>query len=225
MSSGYFITFEGGDGAGKTTLIEKLYETLNQRGLEVIKTRAPGGTEVGKRIRELILHPNEPLVSRAELFLFLADRAQHVEEVIVPALERGHIVLCDRYNDSTIAYQGGARGFELQDVEALCFFATRGLVPHLTLYLDLDPEIGMSRNRKGDKDKDQIEAEDITFHQKIRKTFHQLADREPERLQLIDASKTPEAVYKEALKLIDERCISKPFLKKSASSLATPHRG
>ena len=199
-----FITFEGGDGAGKTTLIDKVYHYLNKSGRSVFKTRAPGGTEIGKEIRHLVLHRNDAhLAKRAELLLFLADRAQHVEELILPALIKGEIVLCDRFNDSTIAYQGGARGFTAGLVGNLCDFACDGLEPDLTLYLDLDPKIGFERARKAGLTKDRIESETLKFHQNIRKAFRQIAQKNPKRFMIIDASLTPEDVFTSAKEKID----------------------
>lgn len=203
---GYFITFEGGEGAGKTSLIISLHAALIEKGYEVMQTRAPGGTEPGKVIRELLLHPTEPVVPEAELFLYLADRAQHVSKVIRPALSQGKVVLCDRYNDSTVAYQGGARGFGLDRVESLCHFATGGLTPNLTIYLDLDPEIGMERIKKAQATKDQIEAEDLSFHRKIRQTFREIAKKHPARFRILDATAPKETVFEQALKLIDAHC-------------------
>ncbi|HSX03780.1 MAG TPA: dTMP kinase [Rhabdochlamydiaceae bacterium] len=200
---GKFITFEGGDGAGKTTLIESVHAALLSKGQKVLKTREPGGSPVGAGIRELLLHSKNPLTKRCELFLFLADRAEHVDKVIVPALEKGEIVLCDRFNDSTIAYQAGARGIDEQQVRALCTIACNGVEPHLTLYLDLDPRVAFERVQKMGKAKDQIEAEDLTFHDKIRAAFHQIAKREPRRFFIIDASQKPESVLMQALKLIE----------------------
>ena len=206
---GCFITFEGGDGAGKSSLIISLHAALIEKGLKVIQTRAPGGTEPGKIIRELILHPQDPVVSKAELFLYLADRAQHGEKIIKPSLEEGTFVLCDRYNDSTVAYQGGARGFGMEEVETLCNFATGGLQPSLTLYLDIDPEIGLERIKSATGRKDQIEQETIDFHKKIRKAFHDIAKKNPDRFQIIDASLNREDVFAEALRLIDDNILAK----------------
>lgn len=208
MKKGHFITFEGGDGAGKSSLIISLHAALIDRGLEVIQTRAPGGTGPGKVIRELLLHPNEPVGKKAELFLFLADRAEHVEKIIRPSLERGVIVLCDRYNDSTIAYQGKVRGFEEKEIERLCHFATGGLIPHLTIYLDIDPMIGLHRVKETSGSKDQIEAEDIAHHRSIRNCFLKMVKRNPQRFKMISAEKPKEDVYKEALKLIDDYCLA-----------------
>ncbi|NGX39746.1 MAG: Thymidylate kinase [Chlamydiae bacterium] len=205
---GHFITFEGGDGAGKSTLIQSLLEALQSLGHDVMQTRAPGGTPAGQTIRELLLHPTDPLVARAELLLFLADRAQQVEKVILPALDQGKIVLCDRYNDSTLAYQGKARGFPLKEVENLCAFATQSLRPELTLYLDLDPRIGIERVKQSSS-KDQIEAEKISFHETIRTAFHELAAADPSRFRIIDASQPKEIVLKESLKQIEDSLVRK----------------
>lgn len=201
---GKFITFEGGDGAGKTTLIESVYETLVSKGKDVLKTREPGGSPVGVEIRKLILHSQTPLTKKCELFLFLADRAEHVDKVILPALEKGQTVLCDRFNDSTIAYQSGARGLDEQTVRSLCTIAASGLEPHLTLYLDLDPRIAFERVKKMGKEKDQIEAEDLAFHDKIRKAFHEIARRESRRFFLLDARQPPESVLITAMKLLHQ---------------------
>lgn len=204
MMKGIFITFEGGDGAGKTTLIQKIFTYLEKHGLDVVQTRAPGGTQIGKDIRNLLLHKHDaPLSKRSELLLFLADRAQHVDELILPHLKKGKIVLCDRFNDSTTAYQGGARGFKEDLVRKLCDFACNSLTPDLTLYLDLDPKIGFERAKKAGLEKDRIESETLKFHQKIRKAFKQIAKKEPKRFIIIDASKTPEEVYSQAKVKID----------------------
>jgi dTMP kinase len=204
---GHFITFEGGEGAGKSSLIIGLHAALIEKGHQVIQTRAPGGTEPGRVIRDLLLHPQVPVVPKAELFLYLADRAQHVEKVILPALEEGKVVLCDRFNDSTIAYQGGGREFGMEKVAELCRFASSGLTPDLTLYLDLDPEIGLQRIKEATGRKDQIEAEALQFHQKIRHCFHQMAQKGG-RFRIIDASLSREEVFQEALRIIDAYCFA-----------------
>ncbi len=200
---GFFITFEGGEGAGKTTLIDQVYAHLQGQSLKVLKTRAPGGTKAGESIRELVLHHKGiSLFSRAELLLFLADRAQHVDEVILPALQQGTIVLCDRFNDSTVAYQGGARGLDVATVKELCAFASHNLQPNLTLYLDLDPKLGLERVNKLGSGKDKIELEKLSFHEKIRRAFHTIAKEEPERFHLLDASLSPEEVFLKAMQVI-----------------------
>lgn len=202
---GFFITFEGGEGAGKSTLMERIFEDLSTNGFSVIKTRAPGGTKVGEAIRHLLLSKeNMSLVPRSELLLFLADRAQHVEEVIKPALNQQKIVLCDRFNDSTIAYQGGARGFDDELVRGLCSFACDNLQPHLTIYLDLDPKIGFKRIKADGVHKDRIESETIDFHRKIREAFHKIAKKDTKRFKMIDASLSRDEVFKQAMQLIND---------------------
>lgn len=154
----------------------------------------------GELIRHLLLHHNEQDVSsRTELFLFLADRSQHVQEVILPALAQKKIVLCDRFNDSTVAYQGGARGFDPDWVRTLCHFATQNLEPTITLYLDIDPHEGLQRVKRS---KDRIEQEDITFHQKIRTAYLSIAKKEPKRFHVLDGSKQPQDVFEDALRLL-----------------------
>lgn len=199
--SGLLITFEGVDGAGKTTLIHKVFSALKEQSEEVFQTRAPGGTPIGLSIRELLLRRWErPMSQRCELLLFVADRAQHVEESIAPALDLGKIVLCDRFNDSTLAYQGGARGFERSWVKQLCAFACHGVVPHLTLYLDLDPQVGLARVQT---QKDRIESEALEFHHTIRRAFLEIAQEEPERFLILDATGSPEQVFRQAMEKIN----------------------
>lgn len=199
--NGLFISFEGGEGAGKTTLIQRVNSYLTQQEKSVLLTRAPGGTMTGELIRHLLLHHDEKDISfRTELFLFLADRAQHVQEVILPALQAGKIVLCDRFNDSTVAYQGGARGFDPDWVEKLCLFATQNLTPTLTLYLDIDPREGLKRVNRT---KDRIEKEDLAFHESIRASYLAIAKKEPKRFHVLDGTKAPDEVFEEALQLIE----------------------
>lgn len=201
-----FISFEGGEGAGKSTLIDSVYRELVLQGKSVLKTRAPGGTDVGEEIRKLLLHQSTALDARCELFLFLADRSEHVKQIILPALKKDQIVLCDRFNDSTVAYQGAARALDEEKVRELCLFATNGLEPSLTFYLDLDPKIGFQRIKKSKQTHDRIESEALGFHEKIRKAFHHIAHLEPDRMVIIDASKTPDEVLKNTLNVIYERC-------------------
>jgi dTMP kinase len=196
-----FISFEGGEGAGKSTLIQKIYEEFLRREKQVLLTRAPGGTMTGELIRHLLLHHDEKdISSRCELFLFLADRAQHVEQAILPALKQKMIVLCDRFNDSTVAYQGGARGFDPAWVRKLCHFATNDLEPDITLYLDIDPHEGLKRVQRS---KDRIEKEDIAFHQKIRLAYLQIAKEQPKRFHVLDATESPDDVFSQALHVLN----------------------
>jgi dTMP kinase len=199
-----FITFEGGEGAGKTTLIEKVVFRLSGQNRSVLKTREPGGTRVGEEIRKILLQhrEGEPLSPYAELSLFLASRAQHLSEIIKPALEKGTIVLCDRFNDSSIAYQGLARGLGMDEVEKICHFMSEKIEPNLTLYLDIDPEVGLARAKK-DRIQDRMEAEAITFHKKIREAYLRIHKKHPKRFHLLDATMSPERVFEEAMKVID----------------------
>ncbi len=198
-SKGFFLTFEGGEGAGKTTLINRVYGVLTAKGHSVIRTLEPGGTSLGKEIRNLLLHQKKsPICRQSELFLYLADRAQHVQELILPALEEGKIVLCDRFNDSTLAYQGMARSLNVDLLRGLCLAATDGLIPHLTLYLDLDPKVGLVRAKQKNT-YDRLEEENLSFHTKVREAFLSLAKDEPDRFHVIDASKDIESVYTAAI--------------------------
>ncbi len=207
---GVFITFEGGEGAGKTTLIEELARHLASEGYQVVKTREPGGTHLGEHIRSLLLDhaPERPISPMAELCLFLAARAQHVQDVIKPALEARKIVLCDRFNDSTVAYQGVGRGLGADAVEKYCAFACQGVQPHLTFYLDLDPAQGLARARRdqpkiaGARGYDRIESEGLAFHTKIREAFLEIQKKHKARVRLIDALQPMAIVYSEAIKQI-----------------------
>ncbi len=205
-----FLTIEGGEGAGKTTLIRFLTTVLQERGVEVVVTREPGGSFLGEELRELILHPKptEPLCKEAELFLFLAARSQHIETLIKPALEADKVVICDRFNDSTIAYQAAARGFDKKKVQNLCDIASLCLSPSLTLYLDVPPSIGVRRaHRRNDQNGDQIdriEQEDLSFHEKVREGFLELAKEDPKRIRIIDTTKAPATVKRHAEELVQE---------------------
>lgn len=205
IKPGTFITIEGGEGAGKTTLISHLYHELSNQGFSVITTREPGGCALADALRILLLTPPEGVSpsDRAELFLFLAARAQHIDEVIVPALKAGKIVICDRFNDSTVAYQGYARGFGPEKVRGLCLEASNGREPDLTLYLDIDPDIGLART-VGDLDR--IELEKIAFHHKIRGGFQAIAEQNPERIHVINASQSAPEVAAAATKIVVDVC-------------------
>ena len=203
MKPGFFITFEGGEGAGKTTLIEGIFRYVTARGFSVLKTREPGGTKIGERVRSLLLEKGQEEISPyAELSLFLASRAQHIAEVILPALKAGKIVLCDRFNDSSVAYQGIARGLGKEGVSQACSFISQGLVPHLTFYLDIEPSLGLSRVQRT-RVQDRIEQEGLSFHEKIRKAYLELVIENPKRMHLLDASLPKERVFHESVALIN----------------------
>lgn len=211
-SQGHFITLEGGEGSGKTTLLYQLAAFLTAKGYVVVTTREPGGTHLGEAIRDMVLNQNlsVPLGSKAELLLFLAARAQHIEEKILPALNAGKIVLCDRFNDSTIAYQGGARDLGVQYVQEICQLVCSPIVPQITLFLNVPPEIGLERARHVHKEHatqgelDRIESEKLSFHRKIQETFELLAKNEPSRIKSINANQSLEAVSKEAIAVIED---------------------
>ena len=191
--TGLFITFEGGEGSGKTTHLKSLAHYLRDLGDEVVETRDPGGTTIGKEIRTLLLSPESAATSdSAELLLYEASRAQLVREVITPAITRGVVVLCDRFTDSTLAYQGFGRGLDQDLIRKLNHFVTGGLGPDLTILLDLDPRTGLERCtrsiRAGRAFRDRIAAEPLAFHQKIREGYLTLAREEPDRFRVIDAS-------------------------------------
>ncbi len=184
---GRLIAFEGVEGSGKSTQLELLRRLLDGRGRGVVVTREPGGTPAGERVRALLLDPEVELHPRAEALLFAAARAELVEAVIRPALERGAVVLCDRYLDSSLAYQGGARGLGRGPVEEVNRFATGGLLPDLVVLLDLDPVSGLRRRVGG---LDRIEAQDLEFHRRVRQAFCDLAAADPGRFAVVDASAT-----------------------------------
>lgn len=184
-----FITFEGPEGGGKSTVIQRIADRLRGEGRDVLLTREPGSGTVGAKIREILLH-SEAIDSRCELFMFLADRANHVTTVLRPALEAKQVVLCDRYSDSTVVYQAHARGLDPIGVRELNTYATDGLVPTLTILLDLDPEIGLKRLTS----KDRLDAEPIMFHRRVREGFLIEARREPNRWRIVDATKTVDQV-------------------------------
>jgi dTMP kinase len=199
---GLFITIEGGEGCGKTSLATSLTAELEKRGYSVLKTREPGGTSLSECIRKILLTNEECNMSeKAELLLFLAARAQHVEEAIKPALHQGKIVLCERFNDSTVAYQGCARGLGLDFVKNLCEFVIEG--PDFTLLLDIDPTEGLRRMKEKGKQPDRIEKEDLQFHWEVRRGYLELADHYPQRIAVLDAAGSLDEVFEAAIKALE----------------------
>ena len=199
---GVFITFEGGDGSGKSTQIQSVRDWFESRGREVIVTREPGGTELGTEIRRLVQNGPEDVDARTEALLYAADRAYHVATVIGPALERGAVVLGDRYIDSSLAYQGAARSLGVDEIASLSAWATRGLYPSLTFLLDLPPEVGARRRTDAP---DRMERESMDFHERVRHQYLRLADAEPERIVVIDAVGTVDEVFSEIRGVLVER--------------------
>jgi len=220
---GVFITFEGCEGSGKTTQLRILAERLESAGLATCRVREPGGSTIGEAIRAILLDPaNKQLDMVAELLLYEASRAQHVAEVISPALEAGKIVLCDRYTDSSVAYQGYGRGIPLADVEALNRVATRGLTPDRTIVLDIAPDLGIERAAERAAEHalgravehavehstgafaDRIESEGLAFHARVRKGFLVISHAEPDRVRVIDASGSVEAVSAQVTRALSD---------------------
>ena len=200
---GYFIVFEGGEGAGKSTQMAALRKWLEARGEQVITTREPGGTAIGGRIRKLLLdNEASEMEPRTEALLYAADRAQHVAEVIRPSLEAGKIVVSDRFVDSSLAYQGIARGLGLDEIYQISSWATGGLIPNLVIYLQVDPQIAMHRV---DRDRDRIENEDRDFHERVAAAYVQLAKKFPERFVVVDAARSPAEVHQEVVTTFTER--------------------
>ena len=198
--NGRFITFEGPEGSGKSTQIKRLVEKLEEEGITVLCTREPGGTSTGEAIRNILQHDaaGEPLGERAELLLFTASRAQLMDHVILPALTHGEWVLCDRFIDSTMAYQGFARGLPIDTLDRINDFAIHGRKPDLTLLLDLDIESGFQRLEKryssGKGSADRFEREARDFHRRVRDGYHKLAEREPARFRIIDSDRAIDEV-------------------------------
>lgn len=185
--SGIFITFEGGDGSGKSTQAELLETWLTDASHTVVRTREPGGTPIGDELREIVLHSEGNISPRTEALIFAASRAQHVAEKVRPALERGDIVIMDRYLDSSIAYQGVARGLGADAVRDISLWATENLLPDLTIVLDLDEDAGRARLDDARTRYDRLEAEERDFHERVRRAYLDLADAEPGRFIVLDA--------------------------------------
>jgi dTMP kinase len=208
-----FITFEGGDGSGKSTQIRALENYLVQRGCAGVVTREPGGTALGKLIRKVLLEVGGHEIAPAtELFLYLADRAQHVNEVVLPAIEAGKIVLCDRFTDSTVAYQGYGRGIDLGLLRQLNDIADHGLRPDLTFLFDCPVSVGLARTARrqsetGRRQGDRFERENIEFHEKVRAGFLEMARAEPQRFRIVDASRSIEEVTLGIKKVIDQELL------------------
>ena len=200
-----FITFEGIDGSGKSTQLRMLASELRLRGHEVVATREPGGTPLGKRVRKLVLDAEEQVDPLAELLLYAADRAQHVRRLVRPALEAGQFVLSDRYADATVAYQGAGRGFPEEIVSEVVALATGGLMPDLTLIFDLTVEESVrraeQRSLKGDK-RDRLDAEDAAFHTRVRDAYLRIAAAEPERVHIVDAAGSVQETQSQVMKLV-----------------------
>jgi dTMP kinase len=193
---GLFITFEGTDGAGKTTQIQRLAADLRKTGYDVCLTREPGGTPISEQIRDMLLNPDHSeMTATTELLLYAASRAQHVSEVIKPALEAGKVVISSRFADAMVVYQGYGRGLDLERINHLNRIATDGVTPDATFVLDLPVEVGLRRVQNSRGGLDRLEREKIEFHRRLREGYQTLAKQEPQRIKIIDAQVNPEQVY------------------------------
>ena len=202
-----FVTFEGGEGTGKTTAMKAVNDRLLKEGYSTVTSREPGGTPIAEEIRNVILDKaNNAMDPRTEALLYAASRRQHLVEKIWPALKEGKIVLCDRYLDSSLAYQGGARGLGIDEVLNINLFATEGTYPDLTLFFDLDPKVGLARIAANQgREVNRLDLEKISFHEKVSASFQELVKRYPNRYVTLDASKSPEEVAEEAYSEIKKR--------------------
>ena len=209
MKRGYFITFEGPEGAGKSSQIQLLGAALTASGREVVITREPGGTPLAEAIRNVVKghRGDEEVHPVTELLLMEAARSQHVSQVILPALEAGNIVLCDRFYDSTTAYQGGGRGLDMDTILGLNAFASLGAIPDLTILLDLTPERGFERTGRRAETQgeyDRFELEKLDFHRRVRSVFLELAKREPHRVKIVDADRGQAEIHRDIKEVVDE---------------------
>jgi dTMP kinase len=201
-----FITFEGPEGAGKTTILQKVADTLKEKGLKLIVTREPGGIAISEQIREIILDSRNTMMdARTEALLYAAARRQHLVEKVMPALEEGYIVLCDRFIDSSLAYQGYARGLGIEEIYQINKFAVETCMPNKTIYFDIHPEIGLARIQENkSREVNRLDLEALSFHEKVREGYLTVVKEEKERIRVIDANQPLEDVYNEVLCLIEE---------------------
>ena len=202
-----FITIEGPEGSGKTTAVDTAVKELEKMGYQIVRTREPGGTPIAEQIRNVILDKNNTAMDqRTEALLYAASRRQHLVEKVWPALKEGKIVICDRYLDSSLAYQGGARGLGVDNILQVNSFATEGTFPDLTLLFDIDPKLGLARiAANSNREVNRLDLEKIEFHNKVRNAFLELAKRYPERFVVIDASQSREEVAKKTLEVMLSR--------------------
>ena len=229
--AGAFITFEGIDGSGKSTQLRMLASVLRLRGFEVVTTREPGGTPLGKRLRTALLDAQAEVDPLAELLLYAADRAQHVRKLLQPALETGYLVLSDRYADATVAYQGAGRGFTRELIEEVVELATGGLKPDLTLIFDVSVAeclIRTHRRQTSEHGKDRLDAEDMEFYARVREAYLEIAAADPERVRIVDASSSVEETHTKvvclATSFLEERGLIEVDKKSEQESKPTPPR-
>lgn len=201
MKRGLFITFEGADGCGKTTQLMLLAKYLKERGHDVVVTREPGAKGLGEKLRDILLNYDGEVSSQCEAFLFLADRAQHMDVIVKPAVQKGKIVLCDRHTDSSVAYQGYGRGLDIERINLLNDIATGGKKPDLTFVFDIDIETSMARVGS---EKDRMESSGADFFNRVRNGYLQISKNEPQRVKVIDASKSVDVIHLQVIKLINQ---------------------
>lgn len=202
----YLITLEGGEGAGKTSILTRLASALEQQGHSVVCTREPGGIEIAEQIRRVILdRDNMSMDPRTEALLYAAARRQHLVEKVIPAMEAGKVVLCDRYIDSSLAYQGHARGLGIEEIYTINKFAIEEYMPDLTLYFDIEPEVGLGRiSKDAGREVNRLDVESMKFHEAVREGYQLLVERYPERIHVIDARNDVTAVFEDALHTVAE---------------------
>ena len=213
---GLFITIEGPEGSGKTTVAKKITEELKKLGYPVVYTREPGGVEIAEKIRDIILDVNNTkLDPRCEALLYAASRRQHLVEKVEPALKEGKIIICDRFIDSSLAYQGYARGLGIDEVFEINMFAIHKRLPDLTILLDLDPQVGLQRinnSRKGEMNR--LDLEDLSFHQLVHQGYEILKSKYASRFTIVDGNQEKEQVYQDVLKIVLDKCAEKKLCKK-----------
>lgn len=203
MMKGFFVTIEGPDGSGKTTQIDLLTRYLVAEDFDYLVTREPGGTRISNRIRQILLEKEyTEMTAETETLLYAASRAQHVAEVILPALKKGKIVLCDRFIDASMAYQGAGRGIDIDCIKKINSIALMGIMPHLTILLDIPPNIGLQR-KKNYKEIDRIESEELDFHERVREGYLYLAEKEPKRIKVLDGCQDKNVIFSEIVSLVE----------------------
>ncbi|MHA6481579.1 dTMP kinase [Paenibacillus sp. strain BS8-2] len=207
MNKGIFITIEGGEGAGKTTLIERLSDTLRRKGHNVLTTREPGGIPIAEQIRTVILDTAHTMMdARTEALLYAAARRQHLVEKVIPALEHGDVVICDRFVDSSLAYQGHARGLGMDEVWDINRFAIQDMMPELTVFLDVSPDVGLSRIKaSAERELNRLDLERHSFHERVREGYMKLLEQFPDRIKRVDADKLPDVVLQQVMSVIENR--------------------
>ncbi|MGX1191505.1 dTMP kinase [Metabacillus sp. SLBN-84] len=201
---GTFITFEGPEGAGKTTVLQKVHEEFKQKGIEAVFTREPGGIRIAEQIREVILNKeNTEMDARTEALLYAAARRQHMVEKVIPALNEGKLIICDRFIDSSLAYQGYARGIGTEEVYSINLFAIDGVMPDLTIYFDIAPERGLMRISRNDgREVNRLDLEKMDFHEKVQEGYKQTIERFPDRIKVINADQSLEDVCRDVMEVL-----------------------